>query len=98
MISVIICTYNREKLLEKTIECLAKQIFSDVFDVVVVDNGSTDGTLKIVSILQETYPDLPLRYVMESNLGLSYARNTGVYTAKGEIIAMIDDDAFAEPD
>lgn len=92
--SVVVCTLNRRGPLEKTLESLAKQQFArSAFEVVVVDNGSTDGTQALLEHRSQT--DSNLRYVDEARKGLSVARNEGVTHARGEVIAFIDDDALA---
>lgn len=90
-ISAIICTHNREKYLGTAIDSLLAQDFPD-FEVVVVDNASSDRTPEIVA-LRDSNPRL--RYIYEANLGLSIARNTGARESRGEILAYLDDDAVA---
>ena len=90
-ISAIICTHNRDKYLGAAIDSLLAQDFP-YFEVVVVDNASSDRTRETVS-LRETNPRL--RYIYEPNLGLSIARNTGARESRGEILAYLDDDAVA---
>jgi glycosyltransferase involved in cell wall biosynthesis len=92
-ISAIICTYNRERYLGLAIDSLLAQDFGD-FEILVVDNASTDGTRSVVEARQS---DPRLRYVYESNLGLSVARNTGAQAATAPILAYLDDDAIATP-
>jgi glycosyltransferase involved in cell wall biosynthesis len=95
-ISVIICTHNREHYLPKAIRSLIVQTLpKEAFEIVVVDNASTDGTKAIVC---EQFEDVPnLRYVYEPEMGLAFARNAGWRNAQGEIIAYLDDDAVASP-
>lgn len=90
-ISAIICTHNREDYLGAAIDSLLAQDFAD-YEVIVVDNASTDGTQKIVADRQ---PHPRLRYVYEETLGLSVARNTGASAAEGDLLAYLDDDAEA---
>jgi glycosyltransferase involved in cell wall biosynthesis len=99
MISVVICTYNRAESLRRTLSSVAKmEVPSDLsWEVIVVDNNSTDATRAVVEEFVKA-SSLPVRYVFEPRQGLSHARNTGVATAKGEIIAFIDDDVFASTD
>lgn len=88
-ISVIICTRNRAQLLAQALESLETQTLSeDEFEVVVVDNGSTDSTHAVAT-------EHAVRYVYEKTTGLSQARNTGWKHAHGEYIAFLDDDAVA---
>ncbi|WP_407884669.1 glycosyltransferase family 2 protein [Scytonema sp. NUACC26] len=91
-ISAIICTHNREKYLGAAIDSLLAQEFAGDFEVIVVDNGSSDRSREITE--QRTY-DPRLKYIFEPVLGLSVARNTGARVATGEILAYLDDDAEA---
>ena len=97
-ISVVICTYNRDKFIGEALNCLAKQTLSpDEFEIIIVDNNSTDHTASIVKNFVAIHPELNARYVLETNKGLSFARNRGLQEAKAPIITYIDDDAEAEP-
>lgn len=91
--SVIICTYNRGCNLSKCIAHLAVQdrIRDIEWEIVIVDNNSTDGTDKVVADLTARH-NLNIRYVFESHQGLNYARNAGILASKGEYFAFIDDD------
>jgi glycosyltransferase involved in cell wall biosynthesis len=92
-ISVIICTKDRCELLQRTVELLGKQHLpaGRSFEIIVVDNNSTDATAQIIKHLQRNIP-APLSYVMERKIGLSHARNAGLEKAGGEIIVFTDDD------
>ena len=97
IISIVVCTYNRSTLLKQCLESLCFQTLpDDNFEVIIVDNNSTDDTKKTASAVTEKYSNF--RYVIESNLGLSYCRNRGIKEAKGEYVAFIDDDARAAAD
>ncbi|MEQ1678244.1 MAG: glycosyltransferase, partial [Chitinophagaceae bacterium] len=97
-ISVVICTYNREKFIGDVLNCLAKQTFSaDLFEIIVVDNNSTDRTPVLVKEFIQATPGLPVSYVFEKNKGLSFARNRGLEEANGAIITYLDDDAEPIP-
>lgn len=97
-ISAIICTHNRDRYLGAAIDSLLAQDLPDVdglnFEVIVIDNASTDTTKQLV---EARLGDPRLKYVYESTLGLSTARNRGVQESSAEIIAYLDDDAVAEP-
>jgi glycosyltransferase involved in cell wall biosynthesis len=94
-ISAIVCTYNGEKVLEKAIQSLLRQTLNKKnYEILVVDNGSTDGTRNIIRQFQS---EDNLRYIFEPELGLSKARNTGWQMAQGEFVAYLDDDAIACP-
>lgn len=95
-VSAVICTHNRASYLRKSIASLATQsVDPSEYEIVVVDNASTDSTREVV----EQFSDLPnLRYLYEPVPGLSQARNTGWKNARGEYVAYLDDDAVASPD
>lgn len=95
-ISVAICTLNRAGYLRKALQSLSKQTLdTDLYEVLVVDNNSTDQTKEVAT---EDFSHLPnLRYLFEPILGLSQARNTAWKQASGEYIAYLDDDAIASP-
>ncbi|MGI8503046.1 MAG: glycosyltransferase [Hassallia sp.] len=91
-ISAIICTHNRDTYLGAAIDSLLAQEFAAGFEVIVVDNNSSDRTSEVV---EQRLSDPRLKYVFEPILGLSVARNTGAKESKGEILAYLDDDAVA---
>jgi glycosyltransferase involved in cell wall biosynthesis len=88
-ISVIIPTYNRAEALRRTLDALAVQMLpADTFDVLVVDDGSTDNTREIAS---QSYP-FCLRYLHQGNCGATAARNFGACQSRADILVFIDDD------
>jgi glycosyltransferase involved in cell wall biosynthesis len=92
--SVIICTHNRATSLARTLQSLAQQtLASEDFEVIVVDNGSTDNTQDVVREWSDQLRHLS--YIFEPRLGLNTARNRGWQEARGEWIAYLDDDARA---
>lgn len=94
-ISVIVPTYNRGRLLEPLLVSLLAQETRGVrYEVVVVDNNSTDDTRRIVEAVSGSAPEGRLRYIFEPRQGVSYARNTGVAATTGPIIAFLDDDGM----
>jgi len=93
LISAIICTHNRASYLGLAIDSLLSQTYPH-YEVIVVDNASTDTTAEVVAARD----DPRLRYVYESTLGLSAARNRGGTEARGDLLAYLDDDAIATPD
>jgi glucosyl-dolichyl phosphate glucuronosyltransferase len=96
MISIIICTHNRSELLGHCLESfMAQTVGHEVFELVVVDNNSTDGTKSVVNSMQLKLPKL--RYVKEERIGLSHARNKGYHEAVHEWVGYVDDDAKAYP-
>src|ERR1044072_3154665 len=88
--SVIIATYNRAEELGKTLESLKGLESSGPWEVIIVDNNSSDNTREVVLERVESFP-LPLRYVMEKEQGRSAALNAGIRTAQGEILALPED-------
>lgn len=94
-VSAVVCTYNRLDCLRKAIQSLVAQTLpKDQYEIIIVDNGSTDNTKQVV--LQD-YSYVPnLRYLYEPIIGVSMARNTGWRKAKGEIVAQLDDDMVAD--
>ena len=91
-ISAIICTHNRDTYLGAAIDSLLAQDFAGDFEVVVVDNGSSDRTVQVV---EQRSHNPRLKYIFEPIIGLSVARNTGARVAGGDILAYLDDDAVA---
>lgn len=89
MVSIIVCTYNRDKYLGRTLQLLRQQCEGQ--EVIIVDNNSTDSTAAICHEFGE------FRYVLEPRQGLSNARNRGVAEATGEWLLFLDDDAFIQP-
>ena len=85
-VSIIIPTFNRSKKLVRALESVFEQAFTD-YEVVVVDDGSTDGTSEAISSFQER-----VRYLYQENQGVSAARNRGIQEAQGEWIAFLDSD------
>ena len=95
-LSVVICTHNRCRVLKNCLESLVAQKFElSSFEVIVVDNASTDATKDVVEEFSRGI--LPIRYVYEGRLGLSRARATGFRNSRGRYVAYIDDDARAHP-
>lgn len=94
--SVIICTYNRAHLLKRLLHSLVGQtIGPDQFEVVVVDDGSGDDTVKVCDMMRFELPNL--KYVPTvRNTGLSSARNTGIAASAGDYLLFTDDDCIAE--
>lgn len=97
--TVILCTYNRARDLMRALESLAAQRVpaSENWEILVVDNGSTDNTREITESFCEKYPGR-FRYFCEPHPGKSYALNTGIREARGELLAFTDDDATFAPD
>lgn len=94
-VSVIIPTYNRKDLLRETLNTLAQQTYpSHNFEVIIVDDGSTDGTAAIAT---EIFSFI-LRYFRQSNQGDATARNVGAQQSQADILVFLDDDILVEAD
>jgi glycosyltransferase involved in cell wall biosynthesis len=95
--SVIVLTYNRRDLLGKTLESLAGQDYPmDRFEVVVVNDGSTDGTREFLGEFAKAHREVTMRVIdSDRNRGTGPSRNLGVKASGGDIIAYIDDDCTA---
>jgi glycosyltransferase involved in cell wall biosynthesis len=97
-VSVVMSTYNRDGLLTEAIESvLAQRTPAPPFELVVVDNNSTDGTRAVIEGFVARYPGR-LRYVFEERQGVSHGRNAGIAHATAPIIAFTDDDVRVAPD
>lgn len=93
-ISVIIPTYNRSNVLKMCLENLNDQTFDlDKFEVIVIDDGSTDDTEKVVTNFPNKYR---LVYIKQNNSGPGAARNKGIQIAKGKLVLIINDDALLD--
>lgn len=95
MISVVIPSYNRGHLIKASLESLIPQSIShNQFEVIVVDDGSTDNT---GDVCEDLMSKLPLKYLrLKENSGISAAKNLGVFAARADIIFFFDDDDIAD--
>jgi len=98
-VSVILCTFNRCRLLPAALESIAASNMPSgvTWEVLVVDNNSTDQTREVVEAFSRQYPRR-FRYLFEQRAGKSYALNAGIGTAKGEVLAFVDDDVTVAPE
>ena len=94
-VSVILPTYNRATFLNEAFESICSQTLSD-WELIVVDDGSTDDTRQRVEELQRS-SNRPIRYVFQTNQGAYAARNTGLDHAKGQYVAFFDSDDLWAP-
>lgn len=95
VLSVVIPTYNRKETLLQGLAALSRQTLSpDRFEVVVVSDGSTDGTAEAVGSLHAPYA---LSFIQQANAGPSAARNNGARSACGDIVVFMDDDIEPVP-
>lgn len=88
-ISVIMPCYNTEQYVEETLKSVLKQSFKD-YEIICLNDGSTDGTLEILNRYQKSYPNI--RVISSENHGVAYQRNTGVQCAQGKYIYYMDSD------
>lgn len=95
LVSVIIPTYNVEKYIERTINCVLNQTYSNL-EIIVIDDCSKDNTVKVVNELCKIYDNI-LLFVQPENKGAAEARNRGLLEAKGQYIAFLDSDDMWEP-
>lgn len=97
-ISVILSTYNRATMARRALESLAAMDLDPPrqFEIVVVDNASTDNTAEVIEEVASCSP-VPVRGVYEARPGLAAARNRGITEAKGAWLAFFDDDQTADP-
>jgi glycosyltransferase involved in cell wall biosynthesis len=99
MLSIIICTYNREKYIYGVLQSLAQNNFpTHLYEIVLVNNNSTDTTEEKCKAFQQDYPQVAFRYFIETNQGLSFARNRGIMEAQGDMLVFLDDDSFVNQD
>jgi glycosyltransferase involved in cell wall biosynthesis len=94
-LSLVICTRNRASQLAQSIESLTRLQYRSSWELIIVDNGSTDETQEILKKYRET---LPLKIIIESRPGAGRARNRGWVSSRGEIVAFTDDDCYPAPD
>lgn len=96
-VSIVICTRNRARLAVDAVESLMAQKTSFPFEIIVVDDGSTDETKTLITELAAGHPGV-IRYAYQPPGGLNRARNRGVRESLGEFILLLDDDELAPPD
>jgi glycosyltransferase involved in cell wall biosynthesis len=85
-VSVVIPTYNRERLIARAVESVLAQTFKD-YEIILIDDGSTDQTKEILRSFEGR-----IRYIYQTNAGISGARNRGIQESSGEYIAFLDSD------
>lgn len=99
MISVVICTYNRERYLYNVLASIASGTLPTTdYEIVLVNNNSTDHTEAECQRFRHDFPQVQFHYRVEPNQGLSYARNCGIRESKGDVIVYVDDDALVNRD
>lgn len=96
LITVQLCTYNRKALLGTVLRALFNQTLdADRYEIVVVDDGSADGTYE--EVLRPLQPPCAFHLVRQRNAGLAAGRNAGIARARGQIVLFMDDDVLATP-
>jgi glycosyltransferase involved in cell wall biosynthesis len=99
-LTVLICTHNKARLLDRALESVAAQVLPPEvrWEVLVVGNRCTDETTEVVRRWGESGRIPRLRYVSERRLGVSFARRRGLRESRGGLIGLVDDDCLLEPD
>ena len=93
--SIVVPTFNRLERLQRVIAAIEKQAYpSEAYEVIVISDGSTDGTHAYLEALRST---MRLRWFSQANRGPAAARNVGIQNADGEFVVFIDDDVVPEP-
>lgn len=93
-VSVIIPVYNREKYIEEAVKSVLAQSLKD-FEIIIVDDGSTDSTVQICRRLSER--DERIRLFSSGHFGVSAARNKGIKNSSGDYIFFLDSDDIIHP-
>src|SRR5438874_2724232 len=96
LVSVVVVNWNRRDLLRSCLESLARQQ-GPGFEVIVVDNGSNDGSTDVVREFAQQVPFLVQLIANKSNFGFCAANNQGIRIASGRYVALLNNDAEAEP-
>ncbi len=97
-ISVVICTYNRVRFIQACLEHLFHQdLNKEDYEVLIINNNCNDGTTELVDNFIQNHPRLNIKQIIETNQGLSFARNRGFREAQSKLITYIDDDGEAFP-
>lgn len=95
MISVILCTYNRDRYIYNVLRSIVNgDLPRSEYEIVLVDNNSSDNTKGECQRFVADFPDVVLRYCFEEKQGLSHARNCGITNAHGDLLVYVDDDAI----
>lgn len=95
-ISVVIPTYNREKMLSITLDSFINQSYpNDCYEIIVANNNSTDNTQKIIDEYISKYPNL-IKTIFEKRQGVHYTRNSAAKVSKGDLLYYTDDDMIAD--
>ena len=90
LVSVIVPVYNTEKYLRKCLDSLINQTLRDI-EIILIDDGSTDGSCKIIEEFEQKYPE-KVKCYHQKNRGISISRNKGLQLSKSETVAFVDSD------
>ena len=93
LISIIVPCFNNEKYVEKCLDSINQQSFKD-FEVIIINDGSTDNSKEIIEHFIKTKPNYHL--INQKNMGVSTARNNGLKLVKGEFVCFVDADDYIE--
>ncbi len=97
-VSIVIPARNEAGTIERALDSAVRQAWPlDALEVVVVDNGSTDGTARVVRRFAQRHPELSVRVVREPRPGVSRARNRGACAARGRVLLFLDADSRLSP-
>lgn len=97
MLSVIVCTYNRDAYIYKTLEAIAlNDVSIEDYELLVINNNCTDNTESECRRFRKDFPNVNYSYILETQQGLSYARNRGIAEAHGNVYVFVDDDAYVQ--
>ena len=95
--TIQLCTFNRARLLERVLQgCFEQTVGGDIYEVVLVNDGSTDSTLDVIERARAG-ATAPFTVINQENSGLAHGRNAGIAAARGERIIFIDDDVLPAP-
>jgi glycosyltransferase involved in cell wall biosynthesis len=98
-ISIVICCFNAQDRIGKTLEHIQHQVFSRHirWEVIIIDNASTDNTAEVAAAVWDNHPVTDFQIYRENKAGLNHARNRGFKEAQYEIVSLVDDDNWLEP-
>ena len=96
LVSILIPVYNIESYVERAVDSAVEQTYRNI-EIVLVDDGSDDGSGNICDMLANKYSNVDIKVIHKENGGLSDARNAGVDIAQGEYIGFVDSDDWIHP-
>ena len=91
LVSIVIPLYNSQNDILNCLKSISNQVYKN-YEIIIVDDGSTDNSLNIVKDFKEKHPEILVKLFCQKNSGPSKARNVGIRESKGELIAFIDSD------